>query len=83
MEHHADHAGDADSAGLAQGAEHARRAAAAPWAFSLIYLVIGVIALVQGARVSAAILLAAVLLHLLVVLSRGGRWHSKAGRPAH
>jgi hypothetical protein len=74
MEHHAE---------PAEPAGPARRAAAAPWVFSLIYLVIGVIALAQGARVSAAILLAGVLLHLLVVISRGGRWRSKAGRPAH
>jgi hypothetical protein len=64
-------------------ADRTSRRAARPWVFSLVCLVIGVIALVQGARVSAAILLVGVLLHLLMVISRGIRWHSKADRPAH
>jgi hypothetical protein len=63
-------------------ADRASRRAPWPWVFSLVSLVIGVIALVQGARVSAAILLAGVLLHLLMVISSGARWHSKADRPA-
>jgi hypothetical protein len=64
-------------------ADRTSRATARSWAFSLVCLMIGVIALVQGGRVSAAILLVGVLLHLLMVISRGARWRSKADRPAH